>query len=156
MITALRIEPLASHVELLPVLQKWFEEEWPSYYGPNGRGNAQQDLQRYCNPAGLPYGIVAFHNGALCATAALKTDSIASHVQLSPWVGAALVRRDLRGQGIGTQLVLALERQAKTMGFDQIYCGTSNAERLLQRCGWQLSERINHKGQLLGVYAKAL
>jgi len=155
-ITGLRIEPLASHPEVVPALQAWFEAEWPAYYGPDGRGDAWQDLQRYSNAVGLPFGVVAFYDATVCATAALKADSLATHAHLSPWVGAAFVRQDMRRRGIGSQLVHALELQAKTMGFDRLYCATSTAEGLLQRLGWLLSERIIHEDQALGIYAKAL
>lgn len=156
MTTGLRIDPLALHPEVLPVLQRWFELEWPSYYEAGGPGSAQQDLQAYANLDGLPYGVVAFRDGSLCGVAALKAESIASHAHLSPWAAAGVVRRDLRRQGIGQQLVLALERRAETMGFDRIYCGTSTAERLLQRIGWRLLERVEHDGELLSIYEKAL
>jgi GNAT superfamily N-acetyltransferase len=155
-ITGLSIEPLASHPEVLSELQALFEAEWPSYYGVGGPGNAQRDLRAYSNSAGLPFGVVAFIDGSVSGAAVLKADSIASHAHLSPWAAGGLVRRDLRGQGIGHQLVLALEKRAKTMGFDRIYCGTSTAERLLQRSGWQLLERIVHEGEPLGIYEKAL
>ena len=156
MVTTLRIEPLASHPEVLPVLEGWFKAEWPSYYGPNGRGDASQDLRRYSNVSGLPFGVVGFYDASPCGTAALKADSIAGYMHLSPWVGAALVRSDLRRRGIGSELVRALEQQAKTMGFDRIYCATSAAGSLLQRLGWQLSEQITHERQSLAIYAKAL
>lgn len=156
MTTGLRIDALASHPEVLPVLQGWFELEWPSYYEAGDRGRAQRDLQAYANLDGLPYGVVAFRDGIVCGVAALKADSIASHAHLSPWAAAGVVRRDLRGQGIGAQLVLALERRAKDMGFNRIYCGTSTAEQLLQRIGWRLLERVRHDGDLLGIYEKAL
>jgi hypothetical protein len=42
------------------------------------------------------------------------------------------------------------------MGFNRIYCGTSTSENLLQRCGWQLLERLIHDGENLGIYEKAL
>ena len=156
MLTGLRIEPLASHPEVLPVLERWFEAEWPSYYGSQGRGDASQDLRRYSNASGLPFGVVGFHDASLCGTATLKADSIAGYMHLSPWVGAALVRSDLRRRGIGSELVRALQLQAKTMGFDRIYCATSTAHALLQRLGWQLSEQIVHEQQTLAIYAKAL
>ena len=155
-ITALRIEPLASHPEVLSELQAWFEEEWPSYYGAGGPGNAHADLRAYSNSVGLPFGVVAFVDGSLCGSAVLKADSIATLAHLSPWAAAGLVRRDLRGRGIGQQLVSALEERAKVMGFDQIYCATGTAGRLLQRSGWRLSERFIHEGEALGIYEKAL
>ena len=156
MTTGLRIAPLALHPEVLPLLETWFESEWPAYYGAAGRGSAQRDLQAYANPVSLPYGVVAFRDGSVCGVAALKADSIATYAHLSPWAGAGLVRRDLRRQGIGQQLVLALERQAKAMGFSRIYCGTSTADGLLRRAGWRLLEHVEHDGELLGIYDKAL
>ena len=45
----LRIEPLADHPEVLPVLKEWFETAWESYYGPVGPGDAQRDLLAYTN-----------------------------------------------------------------------------------------------------------
>ena len=88
--------------------------------------------------------------------AALKAESIASHRHLSPWAAAGLVRPSDRGQGIGTHLLAALEQEARNLGFRHIYCGTSTAESLLQRCAWQLIERIIHEGQGLALYRKAL
>ncbi len=150
------IEPLALHPEALPVLRQWFEEEWASYYGPDGPGDAQRDLMAYANRGSLPVGVVAFRDGVLCGIAALKADSIASHRHLAPWAAAGLVKASERGQGIGAQLLAALEQEARNLGFDQIYCGTSTAESLLTRCGWQLHEHILHEGEGLGIYRKAL
>lgn len=156
MITNLHVEPLAWHPEALPELQAWFEAEWSSYYGADGPGNAQRDLQAYANSNGLPFGVVALMEGSVCGVAALKVDSIASHRRLSPWAAAGLVRPDLRGRGIGQHLLLALEKQAKALGFNRLHCGTSTAEGLLQRCGWQLLEHTIHEGESLGIYEKAL
>jgi GNAT superfamily N-acetyltransferase len=156
MLSAFRIEPLALHPEVLPELEAWFVAEWPSYYGAAGPGDARKDLQAYSNAVGLPFGVVAFVDGAVCGVAALKADSIASHSHLSPWAAAGLVRRDLRARGIGQRLLFALEEQAKTMGFARIYCATSTAGSLLERSGWRLTERIVHEGEALAIFAKAL
>ena len=152
----MRIEPLALHPEVLPLLAGWFEVPWPDYYGAGGRGDAKRDLQAYANLDGLPYGVVAFHEGAACGVAALKADSIASHAHLSPWAAAGLVRADFRGRGIGPQLLLALEDRARGMGFSRIYCATNTAERLLLRLGWRLMERVAHDGEVVGLYEKLL
>jgi hypothetical protein len=80
---SISVELLAAHRDLLPLLQKWFETEWPSYYGPNGPGHAELDLRAFANRGNLPVGVVAFKNGGACGVAALKAESIASHRQLS-------------------------------------------------------------------------
>jgi GNAT superfamily N-acetyltransferase len=150
------IEPLASHPEVLPVLEQWFETEWPSYYGAGGLGSARLDLQTYSNRSGLPVAVVVFCDGAVCGVMALKASSIASHSHLSPWAAAGLVKASARGHGLGAQLLAAIEREARALGFPYLYSGTSTAETLLRRGGWQLMERINHEGQDLGIYCKAL
>jgi hypothetical protein len=49
MATKLRVEQLADHPEVLPILKEWFETEWESYYGPASPGDAQSDLVAYAN-----------------------------------------------------------------------------------------------------------
>ncbi len=148
--------PLAAHPEAVPLLREWFEAEWPSYYGASGPGDALRDLQAFANRGSLPVGVVAFREGSLCGVAALKAESIASHRHLTPWAAAGLVKPSERGQGIGSRLLAALEQEARNLGYRQIYCGTSSAQTLLQRCGWQLVETIVHEGENLGIYSKAL
>lgn len=152
----IRIEPLALHPDQLPLLREWFEAEWPSYYGAGGPGDARRDLKAFSNQGRLPVGVIAFLGDKVCGVAALKAESIASHRHLSPWAAAGLVPSALRGQGIGGQLLSALEQQARMLGFGRIYCGTSTADALLQRCDWQLMESIVHEGKDLGIYSKAL
>jgi len=156
MVDAIRIERLSAHPKAIPTLARWFEAEWPAWYGPGGRGSAADDLWNYAGLEELPRGVVAFINGRVCGTAALKADSIASHAHLSPWAAAALVEPSKRGRGIGALLVAAVEREALSMGYSRIYCATSTSRSLLERGRWELLENINHEGINLGIYAKTL
>ena len=115
-----------------------------------------QDLQAFANQGSLPVGVVALRDGTVCGVAALKTESIASHRHLSPWAAAGFVRRSERGRGIGALLLSRLEQEARKLGYPCVYCGTSTAESLLIRGGWQVIERITHEGQALGIYRKTL
>jgi GNAT superfamily N-acetyltransferase len=149
------IEPLAAHPEALPELQEWFGREWPAHYGPDGPGQALEDLRSYANQGSLPVGVVALRHGIVCGVAALKPESIASHRHLSPWAAAGFVLPSERGRGIGALLLSALEEEARKLGFSCAYCATSTAESLLLRCGWKIMERITHEGEDLGIYRKA-
>jgi GNAT superfamily N-acetyltransferase len=152
----LRIRRLADHPEALPTLREWFESEWADYYGPTGPGDAEQDLIAYSSRERLPVGLVAFNDGQLCGIAALKPDSVSTHAHLSPWAGAGLVAPRFRGQGIGANLVSALEGVARDLGYSTIYCATSTAAGLLTRQGWQLLERVRYDGRDMSIYQKAL
>ena len=156
MAAKLRIEYLSDHPEVLPILKEWFETEWASYYGPGGRGDAEEDLVAYANRAKLPVGVVAFLENEVAGIAALKSESIKTHSHLSPWAAATMVHRDRRGRGIGTELIRAVEEEAKRRGYSRIYCGTSTATRVLERRGWRLIERVAYDGENVSIYAKAL
>ncbi len=146
------VEPLYRHLQAIPDLCQWFKAEWPAWYGEGGLGNAAADLHAYAAQAGLPFGVVALRQGAVCGVAALKAASIASHRHLSPWAAAGLVKPEHRARGIGAALLAALEVQARGQGYPVLYCATSTSESLLQRRGYRLRERLTHDGQALAVY----
>lgn len=151
----MRISPLARHRELLPLLARWFVEEWPDWYGTGGRGNAVQDLAAFAaSESILPVGIVAFDENTPIGVAALKSESLPSHRHLQPWAAAGLVRPSYRGRGVGAQMLDALLRHAHRLGFDRVYCGTATAVTLLRRCGWSQLEVIQHEEESLVLFAK--
>jgi GNAT superfamily N-acetyltransferase len=153
---SVRIERLAKHPQLLPLLKVWFESEWPAYYGANGSGDAATDLRAYSNGGALPVGLVAFRGSEVCGVAALKAQSIASRPDIGPWAGAGFVPPEHRRQGIGGELLRGVESLAKELGFPRVYCATSTAASLLERNEWRLLERVAHEGELLAIYEKAL
>lgn len=156
MTAPLTISLLAAHSQHVPKLAAWYKAEWPSWYGPGGSGIAEDDLLAYANQGSLPVGVIAFRGDQPCGVAALKAESIPSHLHFSPWAAAGFVESSLRGQGIGAALLAALEREAKLLGFSNIYCGTSTAASLLLRSGWSFIEVTDREGKELAIYTKAL
>ena len=152
----IRIEPLRHHVDAVPLLSRWFEQEWPDWYGTGGRGDARSDLLSFATSQTLPTALVALHDDNICGIAALKRDGLPSHADLTPWIGAGLVRSDMRGRGIGAALLAALEHEAASLGFANVYCATATAESLLARDGWTLLERVLHDSHDLAVFRKAM
>ena len=149
-----KVEPLSFHPEMRVIVQGWFEEEWPTHYGP--AASAATDVQAYSRDFGLPRGFVAFVNGTACGFAALKSEPFPSHPELAPWAGAAYVRPELRGCGIGQALLRAVEAEAARLGHSHVYCATATSASLLQRSAWQLLDVVIHEGQNVGIYEKAL
>ena len=156
MSSEVRIGYLVDHPEVLPALERLFENEWADYYGADGPGHASRDLLAYSNRGQLPIGVVAFGGSEPCGVAALKPDSISTHKHLTPWIGAGMVAPQFRRRGIGARLVSALEDVARELGFATIYCGTSTANSLLMREGWQFVEVAHYSNEAVSIYEKKL
>ncbi len=45
---AVEVRYLGDVPSALPLLARWFTEEWEPYYGPAGPGNAEADLKASC------------------------------------------------------------------------------------------------------------
>jgi GNAT superfamily N-acetyltransferase len=151
-----RIGYLVDHPEVLPTLERLFQSEWAAYYGGAGPGNAHQDLVAYSNRSQLPVGVVALLGSEPCGVAALKADSISTHKHLTPWIGGGMVAPQFRRHGIGARLISALEDVARNLGFTTVYSGTSTANSLLIREGWRFMEAVQHDGEVVSIYEKAL
>lgn len=153
---SVQVELLAHHRDRLPTLAHWLREEWPDWYGSGGPGDPEADLLAFAAGEGLPVGVVALIDGEPCGMAALKAGSIPSHRHLRPWAAAGYVLPRLRGQGIGALLLTALAEQARTLGFDRVYCATGTSVSLLRRLGWTQREVVEHAGETLVIFEQAV
>lgn len=152
----LRIELLADHSEAISTLATWFEAEWPSYYGPEGPGDARRDLLSFARREALPIALVAFYKDELCGSMTLKAASLDTHPHLGPWAAAGLIAPAYRRRGVGTALVEALEVLARRLGYSAIYSGTATARGLLERRKWERLEELVYQGVVVSLYRKVL
>lgn len=145
MVSQLTIGLLADYPQAIPLLETWFEREWAPYYGPDGPGNAGNDLRASCGRTELPSAFVAIIDGEVCGTAALKTESVTTYPHLSPWLAALLVLPTFRRRGVAERLIAAVEEKARELGFGHIYVGTGEGsgtpESALHKRGWQFIEK---------------
>ena len=124
--------------EVLPILARRFVEEWAQWYGPDGPGDAEDDLKACRGRNALPLCLVAVSGkGDVPGTAALKSESVGSEHGGGPWLAAVLVDKAHQGQGIGTALVEAIENEARQLGFESIYTSTDSADGTMARRHWQ-------------------
>ena len=153
----LRIIHLAEAPETVSTLALWFIEEWMPYYGPEGPGEAEDDLLACCNRDEIPVALIAIDaDGAVIGTAALKSESVGSEPGQGPWLAAFLVAKDHRGKGVGTALVAAIEEEAGRLGFQTIYTSTDAAEGIYRRRGWKALNQVSSLRGPITVYRKDL
>ena len=156
----LEIDLLANHPEALPILKELFESEWEPYYGANGPGDAEVDLQKSANSIELPIALVAIFDGSICGTAALKMESVTTYPNFHPWLAAVLVAPAFRKKGVGEQLIIAIELLAKKLGYREIYVGTGDksglSEITLDKRDWKFIDKSDYFVSEASVYKKAL
>lgn len=153
--TDVNIGLLADHLDVIPTLVTWFEDEWEPYYGPSGPGDAEGDVTASANRASLPICLVAFVGDELVGTIALKDASI-SHPELKPWGAAMLVRSAWRRRGVGTALVEALEKLARDLGYPKLYMSTDAANSIVESRGWKAFDSADSLRGTITVYEFSL
>jgi GNAT superfamily N-acetyltransferase len=146
---------LAEHAQLHAVVAGWLRSEWPSWYGPDGSANADDDVRRCSQVDQLPLGLLAFVQGTPCGFGVLKQDLVPGYEDATPWLGAGFVVPSLRGHGIGLRVVHALEAQAQRMGYPHVYCATSTAQSLMERAGWSHAGDSSLGGKHVAIYRSA-
>ena len=146
--------PLSRKPDLKPLVSAWLLAEWPAWYGTGGAGNLRADVEAFAaSEQHLPVGFVVFLDEAPVGFGSLKHDSIDTHRHLFPWAASGYVVPAHRGRGVGGFLLRALSAHALELGYEQVYCGTSTATRLLLREGWREVEQILHAGKPLTVFS---
>ncbi len=156
--TAFRIILLAEVPFAIPVLVRLFVEEWYSWYGPEGSGNAEADLKRCYNREKLPIALVALNaESEVLGTISLKQESLGSEYGFTPWAAAMVVQPAYRRRGVGNALIEAIENLGKRLGFDALYASTDSASGILLKRNWTATG-LTAKSQRgsVSIYAKLL
>lgn len=137
----MEIVRLVDRPDLLPQLARGYRAEWPVWYGPRGRADAEADLTQRLRSDGLPLGLVAVDGETAVGAVALAERSIDSHAHLAPWLIGLWVAPDRRGNGLGALLIRAAADEAGRQGVQRLYAGTATAVSLFEREGWTMIAR---------------
>ena len=149
----IKIEFLADHRDLIPMIEAYFKTEWKAYYGPQGPGNALEDINSLCNKSILPIGLVALKKASLLGIVALR-EKTASHHHLHPWLTSLLVIPIIRHQGVGTKLIVAVEKLAIKLGYLKIYTRSATAVNFFKKNNWVPFDRTVFDKVHLTVFYK--
>lgn len=143
---------LVNNPETIPTLTDWFRDQWPAYYAGRLPEDIANDFHAEANRATLPVRLVAFVDGALAGTIALRRHAIRTAPEYQPGLGGLLVAEAYRRRGIGTELVRAGMALARELGFCGVYTTTTTAEGILARLGWHHLQTLTHEDELLQLY----
>jgi len=73
-----------------------------------------------------------------------------------PWIVAFVVREDLRGTGIGTQILNLMEKKVREYGVSLVYLWSEGEKTFYQKRGYRLIEQLFKYDRVIDVMSKQL
>jgi GNAT superfamily N-acetyltransferase len=147
----LRLEPLAAHADLVPVLARWHVPE----FDPGGStGSWERTLTREAGWSGVPCVWVAFLASSPVGSVSLVEHNMDTHPDLGPWLAALFVTPEKRRRGIGRALVQRCEHEAWRTGAARLFLYTSTAEAFYRALGWTPLFQETYEGETVTVMAR--
>ena len=106
----------------------------------------------------LPVTFVAHdETGGVLGAVGLDTYDLDERRDTSPWVTGMIVRRGVRGQGVGRELMRHLERWAGEHDIAEAWVGTELATGFYEKCGWAPKESfVSSAGERIDVLHKTM
>lgn len=143
---------LADYLDTIPILAKWFRDQWPDYYADTSQEEMEQDFLEDASHTRLPIRLIAFNSNELAGTIILRERGSVTLPGFQPELGGLYVVETHRGHGIGTQLVRAGMKLALDQGYETVYATTVSAAGILERLGWEFIKTVTHQDEQLALY----
>jgi N-acetylglutamate synthase-like GNAT family acetyltransferase len=83
-------------------------------------------------------------------------DDLEEFRKFKPWVAAFIVREDLRGSGIGGEVLKQVEGKAVTYGIKAIYLWTEGERNFYAKRGYKFLETLTKPGREIDLMHKVL
>jgi predicted N-acetyltransferase YhbS len=132
----MRIEPLADHPHLAPILARWHGAEWADLIPEWGPEAALAELLTHTNRDTIPITMVALDGDRLLGSVSLIVEDLAGWEHLTPWLASVFVAPDARSGGIGTALVTHATQLAARLGVSRLHLFTEGQLAFYERLGW--------------------
>lgn len=150
----MNIEYLADHKDDIPILVRWFYEEWDYFYHDQTLEDIERLIGERTNKNKIPVAMVAYIGKELVGTVCIKENDMDTRLDLTPWLAGLYVSVSRRKQGIGSKLVLAIEKKAKELGVKKLYLYTPESESFYSKLGWHIKEKTKYHGYPVTIMQK--
>ncbi len=142
-------------IENISKIADWY---WQEFSIP-----VEKTTRRLSNlqPGDLIYQLGFFSDARLLTTGGLShhVGLLNDHAQFKnkgSWVTLLCTDPEHRGKGYGKELMMAIEKKAKTKSFQQLFLHTYTAESFYLKQGWQPIDMVGYKGHQTSVLTKTL
>jgi GNAT superfamily N-acetyltransferase len=148
---------LVDRQDAIPIVAKWYFEEW----GYNVSGNSIQQtidrLNRKLNRDKLPLHILAVEDEKVLGVAQLKLHEMDIYPDRAFWLGGLFVSSISRRKGVGSALAHKIATIAADFGYKELYLQTEALDGgLYRKLGWRSIETVRYKGVHVAVMVRKL
>lgn len=142
------IDYLGNWQRFIPEIAGLLYAQWSDLYQGSGVSEAALEAALYArtDPDRLPLTFILIKDGQWLGVGSLKPAEDGTKAGLSPWIGGLYIKAANRGQGLGRQLLQALEAKAQTLGVEQLYLSADDAIDFYHAQGWCELERLTSCG----------
>ena len=136
-----RISHLADVPFFLDELVELHTKEWKHLYADWGVQSARAEFLDQKGDGSLPATLVLHEGTELVGSVSVVFGDCPARTDLDPWLASLYVVPQRRGQGHGLELVRAAIALAAAAEAKRLHVFTESAEKLFQRCGFEMLER---------------
>lgn len=140
----MKIEYLADHKDVIPILTRWFYREWSYLYPERTEKDFGRLISERVNKDKIPLTLVAFEGDELVGTVCLKTHDMDTKPDLSPWLAGLYVKESWRKKGVGSILVKAIEQKSVELGINHLFLYTPESANFYSTLGWIVRENTDY------------
>lgn len=147
----IKIVDLKSCPEFIPLLCRWFVEEWKflPYQAEVDR------LTKCCAADSIPLTLVALSGSEVVGTVGLILDDIEERPDISPWLASLYVAPPFRNQGVARMLIEAIVEKQTLLEIPSLYLFTSQTG-LYQKFGWRDYEETIYQNQQVTIMVRRI
>jgi GNAT superfamily N-acetyltransferase len=142
--------------QYLPQAAAWIFDEWGHLTQGLTLDKVETRFQKFLNRDSIPLTLVAIMNNLPVGMASLMMEDLSSRPDLNPWLASVYVTLEYRKQGIGSQLVQAVEDISRSLCVRKLYLFTHDQEKFYTRLGWVVIDRTENRGQQVVIMSKIL
>ncbi len=148
---------LADHPEAIPIVAKWYYEQWGRQHEVPSLEKSEEMLTAYLNRERIPLMILAKKEDEILGAIQLKYYEMDIYPQKEHWLGGVFVPEQHRGRKIAENLVLRAMKIAKKLHVKTLFLQTEKLNGgLYKRLGWNLVAKTLYRNKAVLVMRKDL
>ena len=139
---------LADRVDALPIISKWYFEEWGHLLENDSIERMRDRMRDYMNRDQIPFILLGIDDNEVVGAAQLKYREMAEMFpDKEHWLGGVYVATDHRGQRYGPQIVEQIVNIAPRYGVQTLHLQTNALDGgLYARLGWTPYAQVKNNG----------